>query len=117
MHGFFVYFCAMRVIRFLFAMYVLALAVYPCSDKETCADERKAGIVLVDNSNHAHSGSEQDVCTPFCICSCCAAHIQLSHLADISIINLVHNTKVITLYFEKPVLDNAKAIWQPPKLA
>lgn len=107
----------MRVIRFLFTMYVLALAVYPCSDKETCADERKTGITFITVTDHDHTSSEVDHCTPFCICSCCAAHIQLNCLSDISIANLVHNTKLPTLYFEKPLLNNAKAIWQPPKVA
>ena len=105
------------MIRLLLALYILFLAVYPCSDKETCVDERKAGIVFVDNSSHAHSGSEQDVCTPFCICACCAAHIQMSPGSSITLAIPVHNTELPTLYFEKPLLNSAKAIWQPPKLA
>lgn len=107
----------MRVIRFLFTMYVLALAVYPCNDKETCTDERKANITFVSVTDHDHTNSEVDQCTPFCICACCAANIQLNPVADISFAVLVHNTKLTTLYFEKPILVNASNIWQPPKLA
>jgi hypothetical protein len=106
-----------KTIRFLFAIYVLFLAVYPCSDKETCADERKAGVAVVDVAAHDHSSNEQDFCTPFCICSCCAAHIRLNHVSDISVATLVHNTKIATLYFEKPLLNKAKSIWQPPKIS
>jgi hypothetical protein len=98
-------------------MYVLALSVYPCSDKETCADELKTSSIAINVDDHNHSDSEMDYCTPFCICSCCAAQIQLNQLSDVSLSNPIHNTQVLTLYFEKPLLNNAKAIWQPPKLA
>ncbi len=116
LHSFFVYFCAMRVMYFLFAMYVLALSVYPCSDKETCADEGKAGITIVSVTDHNHTSSEVDQCTPFCICACCAANIQLNHQLQITFSDLIHNTQVATLYFERPLLNNAKSIWQPPKI-
>jgi hypothetical protein len=106
-----------KVIQLLFALHVLFLAVYPCSDKETCIDEMKTGITFIDNGSHDHNTSEQDFCTPFCICSCCAAHIQVNQVSDISIATLVHNTKLATFYFQRPLLNNAKSIWQPPKLA
>jgi hypothetical protein len=106
-----------KVIRFLFAMYILALSVYPCSDKDTCVDERKEGSVVINVDDHNHTSSEMDRCTPFCFCSCCAAHIQLNYFSDVSLVNLVHNTKLATPYFENPLLHNSKAIWQPPKLA
>ncbi len=117
LHGFFVYVCAVRVIRFLFAMYLIALSVYPCSDKETCADELKTSSLAVNVADHNHSDNEMDYCTPFCICACCAAQIQLNQLSEVSLSNPIHNTQVVTLYFEKPLLNNAKSIWQPPKLA
>lgn len=107
----------MKLIRFIIACYLLFLAVYPCSDRETCVDERKAGITFIESGTHNHSNEEQDFCTPFCICSCCAAHIQLNYTTDISLATLDHNTKLVTLYFERPLLNNAKAIWQPPKLS
>lgn len=98
-------------------MYIVALSVYPCSDKETCADERRKGSIVINTDDHDHTSGEMDRCTPFCICSCCAAHIQLNHLSEITFANFVHNTLVATLYFDKTFLNNAKAIWQPPKLA
>jgi hypothetical protein len=106
-----------KVIRFLLAIHIGFLSVYPCSDSETCADEQKSGITYVDNNSHEHSSDEQDLCSPFCICACCAAHIQLNHVADITFTNMIHNTKVSTLYREKPMLNNSHSIWQPPKIS
>lgn len=116
MHGFFPNFALVKLIRFIFALYMLFLAVYPCSDDQTCVDEQKVGIVLVANEGHNHATNEQDSCTPFCICSCCAAHIQLNQIADITSTHLIHNTQLNTLYREKPVLNNGSSIWQPPRI-
>lgn len=107
----------MKAIRFLCALYIIALSVYPCSDANTCADEKENGIAFVDYEGSGHSDGEQDACTPFCVCSCCAAHIQLNYSAAASLTMPVHNTKLNTPYFEKPLLHNAKAIWQPPKIS
>jgi hypothetical protein len=68
-------------------------------------------------SDHNHSEAEQDGCTPFCVCSCCATNIQLNHATAIALVPFVHNTKIITPYFDRLVLHGVKSIWQPPKLA
>ncbi|HNV30916.1 MAG TPA: hypothetical protein PKJ83_17345 [Cyclobacteriaceae bacterium] len=107
----------MKVIQLLFALHVLFLAVYPCSDRETCIDEKKTGITFVDNGSHDHNTSEQDFCTPFCICACCAAHAQLNTLTSQEFSAFAHNTKQLSLYFENPVSNENHSIWQPPKLA
>lgn len=109
-------FAFVKGIRLIFTLYVFFLAVYPCSDSNTCVDEQKAGMVLIANDDHAHTSNEQDSCTPFCICSCCAAHIQLNQVADITFSILIHNTQLATLYQEKPMLNNGNSIWQPPRI-
>jgi hypothetical protein len=93
------------------------LSVYPCNDQNVCVDERKAGISVVDTTGHDHSSEEQDHCTPFCICSCCAATIQLSHVTHIVFAPPVHNTGWNSSYSDRPLLSNIKSIWQPPKLS
>lgn len=105
----------MKVAHFIFAVYILLLSVYPCSDNDTCADEQKIGITQIDTGSHHHTNSEQDLCTPFCICACCAAHIKLTFLANTDLAGVIHNTKVITPYIEKQALSNNNHIWQPPR--
>ncbi|MBN8577965.1 MAG: hypothetical protein J0L66_13560 [Cytophagales bacterium] len=106
----------MRVIRFLFALYVLALSAYPCSDKETCMDERKAGMAFISVTDHDHTSREIDQCTPFCICACCAAHVQLTSRANQEFSIFAHNTKQRSSYFERSVSNIGHSIWQPPKI-
>jgi hypothetical protein len=108
LHGFKGYICGVRIIAFLLAIGILALAVIPCSDGDACADDSHS-VTLVDNG-----GMEQ--CTPFCICSCCSAHIQLTYLFDIPLTSFAHGTGVITPYFQKPLLPGSSNIWQPPRI-
>jgi hypothetical protein len=107
----------MRSIRLLLALYILFLAVTPCSDEMVLVHEGKSISALSIKSDHNHSEADQDGCTPFCVCSCCATNIQLSHATDIALVPFFHNTKIITPYFDIPVLHGVKSIWQPPKLA
>ncbi|HNP94351.1 MAG TPA: hypothetical protein PKJ63_01940 [Cyclobacteriaceae bacterium] len=106
----------MKVIRFIFVLYVLFLAVFPCSDSRTSMDEQKGAITFIASEGHNHATGEQDACTPFCICSCCAAQVQLHSGTEISFTNLDHNTPVTSRYLEKPLLDKTASIWQPPRI-
>jgi len=103
-----------KVIRFIIAMSVFAMSVYPCSDAETCVDEQNIGMVVVNHDNH--STAEQDLCSPFCFCSCCAAHAQIKGSSYASPDNLFHNTAVATPYMEVPILNSDNVIWQPPRI-
>lgn len=105
------------MIRFAFAMYILMLAVYPCNDSQICLDEKKAGVSVSAATHHEHSSDERDQCTPFCFCACCATHMQVSYAFVISCEHPVHNTSLNTPYFERPLLNNIKSIWQPPKIS
>lgn len=97
-------------------MYVIALSVYPCSDGDTCVDEIRNGQQLDSVYNHEHSDSEEDLCSPFCICSCCAAHIKLSSIPTLNFPPVVHNTKEIIPYLEKQITFDNNYIWQPPRV-
>jgi hypothetical protein len=104
-----------RIGYILFAFYLLFLAIYPCSDASSMS-EQNSEIVTIAAYDHANSNQDQDLCTPFCICACCAAHIKLSPLADIDFAVVIHNTKETVPYIEKQVLSDYNHIWQPPRI-
>lgn len=106
----------MKVRTLILTVYLLALAIYPCSDANTCTDERKDGKAKIELTQHDHSEDEGDACTPFCICSCCAATIRLT-TADVTLAEYTHHTLHIIPYTERYLLSNVHAIWQPPRLA
>lgn len=101
-----------RAFYILFAFYFLSLAVVPCSDNEPCDD----GCGTEMTHHESENDHSEETCTPFCVCSCCAAHI---------VVNTIDNQIVIASievrsYCETPTSKVQGAIlpiWQPPKLA
>lgn len=96
-------------------MFILtALSTYPCTDGGSCADEKKTGKT-VTVSEHEHSPNEIDLCSPFCVCSCCSTQVSQPNYffytafspmySDFN--SKVRSHSVKSIYF---------SIWQPPKL-
>jgi hypothetical protein len=110
------YLSPVKLTCFIFTLYLACLAVYPCSDRYTCADEKKAGITIVDTTDHDHDANESDHCTPFCICSCCSTSMQATALLNIDLQQTTHNTVFIP-YRENYIPNSSHSIWQPPKSA
>src|SRR5690348_13758934 len=104
------------MIRLFFALYILFLSVFPCSDRNSCADEKMNGITVVETGTHNHSSSEQDFCSPFCNCACCAVSVQVT-IGNVLLPSFSHNTKALIPYQEKSLLNSPHSIWQPPRLA
>jgi hypothetical protein len=105
----------MRISALILSLIILCLAVYPCGDADTCIDEQRSGTANVSDTDHDHSSREQDNCTPFCVCSCCATHIQLPLDFTLSFHPAEHNTRVLTAYLDRPLLMDGLSIWQPPR--
>lgn len=109
------YFCGVRVFSLILSLYIAFSACYPCVDSTICVDEVKSGAE-VSLSNHEHSPTEIDFCSPFCICNCCTS--QITHPGDFHFD--VHNKKIadnnskIRLDYPRSV---SYTIWQPPKLS
>jgi hypothetical protein len=100
-----------KIFCILFPIYFIALVVMPCSDKENCN-----GIYPTQLSqlNH-HAEHSDEICSPFCVCACCATHFLVNDflpvLNQVSVIN--------TIYTDHNVAQTSStivSIWQPPKL-
>lgn len=112
----FPYLCGVRLTYIILAVYIFLCALYPCTDSDMHTGPIQEGIAILSDHDHSHSGVELDICSPFCICSCCSANIRLSVPNQIEQTYVEHNTVLISQYIEHPVLDVSLAIWQPPKL-
>ncbi len=84
----------------------------PCGDKDDC-NEKNHTEQTAQNEHHDH---DDEVCTPFCVCSCCATHVLFTNFSsDFSI-----HKELATVYTKPANADICSAvisIWQPPKLS
>jgi hypothetical protein len=95
-----------------FAFYFLFLSVIPCGDKEGCNEFQQAGFAQTTH----HEDHNDEVCTPFCVCSCCATHFVATSIESQFIV-----TSAETQCYADPATSKVNGavlpIWQPPKLA
>lgn len=106
----------MKFFTLIFSIYLLAISMLPCGDANnecnTTAPQTET------TQNHSHKTDHNDVCSPFCICSCC------STVANFSIPeSRVIEEKTVFAEIQKfPIRDfNFVSnyygnIWQPPKI-
>lgn len=105
----------LKSLHLILSIYIFILALYPCRDSDLNVDPIPDAIAILADHDHSHSGTEIDICTPFCICACCSAHIKLVDPDAVLTQEPQHNTLLISHYIERPMLDAASSIWQPPR--
>ena len=108
------YLALVKAFCIMFAVLFGFLTGYPCSDDETCEDDKNIGLE-VNISNHEHSSDEIDLCSPLCICSCCSSQInQPAHFYFH--VYSPHYAAENVAYINSFVKNVYQSIWQPPKL-
>jgi len=104
----------MKFFFFLLSCFMLYLSCLPCRDSKDCNEQSATKISAA--SNHQQHNHDEEACTPFCNCSCCAAatcftsfnRIQFDVVTFQSVKYPIGNTALNTeVYF---------SIFQPPKL-
>lgn len=105
----------MNVVRIIFAMYVLFLALNPCHDSTNYVDVGMANIATTVSTGQHGTSTSEDLCTPFCLCTCCSAHIEPNQAAAVSFAVTFHFRLAAPPYLEKPLIGNGNSVWQPPK--
>lgn len=83
----------------------------PCGDKDDCNEVNHAQTAQAQDHEH-----QDEACTPFCVCSCCAAHFLIKDfqtgIDQVAVINTIY-----TVLPESKITSAIIPIWQPPKLA
>ena len=89
----------------------MSLAVMPCGDKEDCNEVKHEQTSQTDHKNHS-----DEVCTPFCVCSCCATHFLIKDFQP-SLNQVAEINTVYTVHKEAATSSAICSIWQPPQLS
>jgi hypothetical protein len=95
------------------AFLVLALSVVPCADINASAnDEAKAEIT---KSTQQKGDPQQDDCSPFCHCTCCASFSVNNYVATINFPDLLSITDFSSFLLDN-LIERSRPVWQPPKI-
>lgn len=95
------------------ALYMLSLFIFPCND--TCNKDNHSAPVTVEQAQDHHE-EENDICSPFCYCACCAVSFIV---ANVQMPELVVNFPPATYdnYSSNFSSSFSTSFWQPPKLS
>ncbi len=102
-----------KCITALFALFLLVLAMVPCTDTHSgpvSDDELSMHVSNQDEHNH---GDES--CSPFCTCQCCSVHVTFSELPSPLVFRLAMEDVVHPQAIGTPLQANVP-VWQPPKV-
>lgn len=100
---------------YILVIIIVGLSTYPCNDSDICVDDQKMSYSILDANDHDHSSSEVDLCTPFCTCSCCCAHLQIPATLSYNLGQSESSARV-KFYSSVFVHKLSYSIWQPPRL-
>lgn len=94
-----------------FCFYFIALTAKPCGDKGDCNEINPTAAQSTHQEEH-----QDEMCTPLCVCACCATNVVVSDYPT-SIIELTEITTVYTVQKDSKISSIIISVWQPPKLA
>ncbi len=101
-----------KAIYIFFCFYFIALTAKPCTDREDC-NEFKQTEMSKDDHQKQHA---DEICTPFCVCSCCATHVLVTDYPSATI-ELISIDSIYKNQEDSKVSSIIISVWQPPKLA
>ncbi|AZA81773.1 hypothetical protein C1637_04140 [Chryseobacterium lactis] len=107
----------MNLLRWILAIYFMALSLMPCEDVSRPSDSGNKKISLTIHGSH--STEKGDICSPLCACSCCQIAV-----SEFKMNPLLEIPEQIQAYFSKKILFQRNhfayqvydPIWQPPKI-
>ncbi|WP_394353364.1 DUF6660 family protein [Mucilaginibacter mali] len=104
----------MKLLTSIWGLYICLLSVLPCHDGE----HNPALNQVTSITNHTNdNGQLSDICSPFCICSCCSSVRNISSPVIIKIRPLFKSQIKYQAYKAPSLLTSNSDIWQPPQLS
>ncbi|WP_162902839.1 DUF6660 family protein [Taibaiella koreensis] len=111
----------MKLLCSILAILLLASGCIPCSDARRSSFPTSETTILTTVENTRPASREQgheDMCAPFCQCSCCATACALPGLALPQMVTVTEIAdRLFAPYLQQKPVGIALPIWQPPQLA
>ncbi|OJU29406.1 MAG: hypothetical protein BGN92_03430 [Sphingobacteriales bacterium 41-5] len=104
----------MKIIAFIFSLYILLLSGMPCTDAQDCNLPTTTQVSATQShDNHQH---ETEHCPPLCHCSCCSVAVSKMPLLAFTYVKPTFVVKENFSFYKSHHLTGfLEAVWQPPK--
>ena len=115
-HYFTIFAPNMRFFTFILSLYLLALTGLPCTDMLE-GEESSASYEFVTTPTGEHSHFHLDICSPFCICTCC--QMVICTPTTYEALTIAQATATIPSYSYPLTVWSSNYygnIWTPPKI-
>lgn len=106
----------MKSALYILAFYTLLLACIPCQDEVFTRIDQNPVSVVDAGVDHPPHGSA-DLCSPFCICTCCAGMdipVLITSLPERP--TACFTKKPDSLYLSAVPSGGSSSVWQPPRV-
>jgi len=95
------------------AVLVLSFSIIPCADETSIAKEEVENYSMTASTPQGEP--QDDECSPFCICTCCAGVSVTCSSSALSAITIPHKL-IYSSFIQASTHSFAAPIWQPPQL-
>ena len=108
----------MRIASYILATYMLILALMPCADGLSVLYPECTSSINIEENSHNHSDHEhEDLCSPFCVCSCCGSLSIIPGTVEYYYSVDIISTDCIFTYQFSYSFDFNKGEWHPPAIS
>ncbi|WP_374761911.1 DUF6660 family protein [Dyadobacter frigoris] len=105
----------MRLALYILAFYTIVLSCIPCQDEVLRPSYKAIGSIISTSTDKGQSVG--DVCSPFCICACCAGiTLQEPFISLPEVASTVFFSDQAFTYTARDDGGELTSIWQPPRI-
>ncbi|TLV02211.1 DUF6660 family protein [Dyadobacter luticola] len=104
-----------RWVLIFLSVYTMLLACMPCQDE--ASENALVSVSTVAANTHQGHPAQMDLCSPFCICACCAGVTLQPQLPSVPFLSSFISFEEITFaYLPGKLTGDLTSIWQPPRI-
>ena len=97
----------------LLAVYMVALVFVPCAD---ACDTHAHEIPFTAGTAQDHHEEDNNLCSPFCICSCCNSPVTFLMAPAFLSVTFI-TSELLQIPATGFISNDYSSIWQPPKIS
>ena len=103
----------MRLLAVILSLYLVLLGIMPCGD---ATEEHNHKEKIEAGAHSDHDSADEDLCSPFCSCSCCGVTLAFFSLEIQLPFKQAGLSEIKYPQSESQILQTSTSFWQPPKI-